>query len=590
VANVDGSTHFHRDFMPKPTVIVGAYGMMPEKYAEMGHAEVGDLIVAVGGRTGRDGIHGATMSSAGMDETTAEVSGSAVQIGNPIEEKRMNDAILAARDKDLITAITDCGAAGFSSAIGEMGEEVGARVDLANAPLKYTGLAPWEIWMSESQERMVLAIKPEHIDEFIKTCSDYNTEAAVLGEFDGSQRLTVTHGGTPVVDLDYDFLNNGLPQREMVAKWEKPMEELEHDEIVPPQTPEAWKQLALDVMGHWNICSKEAITRQYDHTVQGRTVTSSYLGVHQDGPSDGVVMTPIRGERVGFVAAHGLNPILNRIDPYEGSLWAVAEAMSNYVSAGGDPDQSALINNWIGPVPDEQNMGALDMSVDAVCDSMDALERPVISGKDSLSSTYENKQTGEIIEVPLVLCMSVFGKTPDVEKVVTPDLKEAGTRLYQVGATDDSLGGSIYHDLHGVIGTEGPKVDMEDLPRTLRAVHQAQQAGLIMSCHDISEGGVMAAVTEMGFGGDLGAILEAAPGEPVEQFLYQESAGRLVLEVAEEHAEEIEELFGWLECRHIGYTTEKREIEIECDEEEVFTATLDELKEAWQRRMPEVMA
>ena len=227
----NGSVHFHPDFRAKPTILVGAYGITPEKYARKGEPQIGDRVVVIGGRTGRDGIHGATFSSAEMTERTATVNATAVQIGNPIEEKKMADLILEARDHGFIRTITDCGAAGFSSAIGEMGEKIGVNVDISRAPLKYEGLSPWEIWLSESQERMILAVSPDDIDTFKKLCTRHSVEATDLGYFDGSDRLQVYYGDEVVANLDYDFLKNGLPQRVIEAKFER--------EIFPePEIPE----------------------------------------------------------------------------------------------------------------------------------------------------------------------------------------------------------------------------------------------------------------------------------------------------------------------------------------------------------------
>src|SRR3989338_3690654 len=248
----NGSIHFHPDFRARPTVFVGAYGIMPKKYAKKGVPKLGDLIMVVGGRTGRDGIHGATFSSGEMTDRTINVNSTAVQIGNAIEEKRVFDAILEARDKDLIRALQDCGGGGFSSSIGEIGEDLGVTINLEQAPLKYPGLSPWEIWVSESQEKMVLAIDPTNIEEFLGVCRKYNVEATVLGHFDGSDKLTVKFGDQVVANLDYSFLKDGLPQRVMTAHWEKP--KLEEG---LPEVPSDWTATLKRVLSHGNVASKE---------------------------------------------------------------------------------------------------------------------------------------------------------------------------------------------------------------------------------------------------------------------------------------------------------------------------------------------
>ncbi|MHB8986783.1 MAG: AIR synthase-related protein, partial [Eubacteriales bacterium] len=419
----NGSVHFHPDFRAKPTVIVGAYGIMPAAAGRKGRPQAGDLVVAMGGRTGRDGIHGATFSSGEMTDRTIEVNASAVQIGHPIEEKRMFDAILAARDEGIIRAITDCGAGGFGSAVGEMGSEAGARIALDRAPLKYPGLSPWEILQSESQERMVLAVAPENTERLFEICRGLNVEAVVLGEFTGDRRFTATYEGRVVMELDMEFLHDGLPQRVMRASWRKPR----FPEPEPCETAD-WPSLFRKVMGHLNVCSKEPIVRLYDHGVQGTCACPPFAGNDGDGPNDAAVLAPLPGKPYGMVISHGLNPVLNTIDPYYGSLWAAAEAAANAVAAGADPRETVLIDNFIWPFPDEDRLGALDRAVDACVDFVRETGMPFISGKDSLSSTYRAKD-GTVIRIPPVLCVSAFGRIPDVSKTVSADFKAAGSRI-----------------------------------------------------------------------------------------------------------------------------------------------------------------
>lgn len=571
----NGSLHFHDDFKAKPTVIVGAYGILPENRAQKGKAEVNDLVVVVGGRTGRDGIHGATFSSGEMTERTATVNASAVQIGNAIEEKRMFDALLEARDRDLIRAITDCGAAGFSSAIGEMGEETGVTVDISKAPLKYQGLAPWEIFLSESQERMVIAVDPLKIEEFLRVCRKFNVEATVLGKFDGLNRLTVKYGDETVADLDYEFLKNGFPQREMKARYQPALSDKRE-----PSFPTDWAGTLKRVLSHGNVCSKEQIVRQYDHGVQGTNSLPPFGGAKGDGPNDAVVLTPILGKPYGMVISHGMNPILNRIDPYWGSVWAIAEAMANYVAVGGNPDESAWVNNYIWPFPDEEAMGSLDRCVDAVVDCMNALGRPVISGKDSLSSTYRGKD-GTVIKIPPTLCMSVFGRIPDVEKTVSSDFKKDGSTIVLVGKMDvNAMGGSTYYDINGILGDEVPKVDLKLLPKVLGKVYQAIQKGQVLASHDVSEGGVIGAVCEMVFGGDCGAVLSYDASSKIDKYLFNETAGCFVVEVEDE--KKAEEFFKGVPYEILGKTQKDKKVEVLVDGLEILSTPTDELKKAWQ--------
>ncbi len=576
----NGSVHYHNDFRAKPTIIVGAYGIMPESRAKKGKPEVNDLVVAVGGRTGRDGIHGATFSSGEMTDKTISVNSSAVQIGNAIEEKRMADALLECRDRNLIRAITDCGAAGFSSAIGELGENIGVTIDIEKAPTKYPGLAPWEIWISESQERMVTAVASEQIEEFMAICKKYNVEATVLGNFDGSNNLNVFYGDQKIIDLDYDFLKKGLPQRTMIARWEKQI--FEEPEI---DLPVDWGETLKKVLSHGNVCSKEPIVRQYDHTVQGTNALPPFTGVNYDGPQDAVVLTPLLDKPYGKIISHGLNPVLNKIDPYWGSIWAATEAVSNYVSVGGDISEAMLINNYIFPFPTEEVMGQLHLSVEAVKCFMNALERPVTSGKDSLSSTY-NKE-GTKIEIPPVLCISVEGRIPDVEKTVSSDIKKTGSTLCLVGKVDKNMGGSTYYDINGILGNEVPKVDLKILPRVLKTVHDAINSGKILSCHDVSEGGIITTVSEMCFGGDCGVDLNIdLKAERADMFLFNETAGCFVVEVEDEKT--ADQLFKDVPHMILGQTKKEKMINTITDGAPLFNISVDELKQVWQEPMKEI--
>jgi phosphoribosylformylglycinamidine synthase II len=582
IPTANGSVHYHEDFRAKPTVIVGAYGIMLEVHAEKGEPKVGDLVVIIGGRTGRDGIHGATFSSSEMTDRTAHVSSSAVQIGNAIEEKRMSDALLEARDLDYIRAITDCGAAGFSSAIGEIGEDIGVTVDISKAPLKYPGLAPWEIWLSESQERMVAAVSPDNIEGFMAVCQKYNVEAVVLGEFDGSHTLTVNYGEQNVAELDYEFLKHGLPQRTMQAHWER----YRVPEITPttPASSQEWVSRIKAVLSHGNVSSKEPIVRQYDHGVQGGNVVSPFGGVNQDGPNDALVIRPLLDKPYGVVQSHGMNPILNRFDPYEGTVWAIAEAAANYVSAGGNIDEAAAVGNYIWPFPDEEAMGSLDRSVDAAVDMMHRLKLPVISGKDSLSSTYRGKD-GQVINIPPVYTMSIFGRIPDVEKTMTSDIKKPGSTLVLVGNLSDGMAGSAYYDVAHGSSNNIPVVDRRVLPEVLDSVHQSIVGGDVLACHDVSEGGVISAISEMCFGGNVGAelVIPDAITSPLDGFLFNETAGTFVIEV--ENEEVAQQLFGNVPYKTLGKTTVAKNLELRKQDHVVFRVNTDELKDAWQAPM-----
>ncbi len=584
----NGSVHFHDDFRAKPTIIVGAYGIIPKKLAQKGKPKVGDLVIAVGGRTGRDGIHGNTFASAEMTEKTIDVHSSAVQIGNAIEEKRMFDAIIEARDEGLIRAIQDCGAGGFSSAIGEMGEKIGVKVDLSFAPLKYQGLLPWEIWVSESQERMVLAIPKKNLNKFTKICQKYNTEMAKLGVFDGSKKLRIYYGKELVAHLDMNFLHNGLPQRTMRAIKPVRLATLAQGKAGQIKTKKDWIEILEKVLSHGNVCSKEPIVRLYDHTVQGANALTPFTGEFMDGPSDAAVMRPILKKPYGMIISHGLNPVLNKIDPYGGSMWAAVEALSNYVAVGGDYRQASLINNYIWPFPDDESLWSLDRSVDAVVEIMKKFRIPVISGKDSLSSTYRDSH-GEIIKIPPVLCMSVFGKITDVSKTVSSDFKKENSVIYLVGKLDpNAMGGSIYYDVHGLTGERVPKSNFNILPKLFTTIYNSIQQGKILSAHDISEGGLITSLFEMCAGGNLGADIKISQKEKADNFLFNETAGCFLVEL--ENDKIAKDLFKNIPNIELGITKKISLISVEQGKKKLFEADINKLKKVWKKPMKELFS
>lgn len=577
----NGSVHFHRDFRAKPTVIVGSYGILPAKTSLKGKPLPGDLVIALGGRTGRDGIHGATFSSGEMTDRTIDVNASAVQIGHPIEEKRMFDAIIVARDEGLIHAITDCGAGGFASAVGEMGSETGANIALDRAPLKYPGLSPWEILVSESQERMVLAVAPENSGRLFEICQAYNVEATVLGEFTGDGRFTATYQGDIVMDLEMEFLHNGLPQRVMQASWKRT-----HFEEPPVSEIDDWAGLFNRVLGHLNVCSKEPIVRLYDHGVQGTNALPPFSGNEGSGPNDAVILAPILGKPYGMFISHGLNPVLNKIEPYYGSLWAAVEAVSNAVATGANPKEMFLIDNFIWPFPDEESLGALDMAIDACVDFSHATGMPFISGKDSLSSTYRGKD-GMVIKIPPVLCISVFGRIADVFKTVSADFKKPGSLIVLVGdRNENELAGSVYYEIMGYLGNNLPKINLAAVTKVFETVYRAINSGCILSCHDISEGGLAAALSEMCFGGAMGASLKIEEDTKLDNFLFNETAGCFLAEIQNDF--DPENIFGDVPYKVIGETTSDKFITALKSGEVLFKLSLEEMKEAWQQPMKEV--
>lgn len=574
----NGSFHTHPNYRGKGSILVGAMGIMPEANAIKGEPEVGDLVIAVGGKTGRDGLHGATFSSESADSDTSTLHSGAVQIGNAIEEKMVFDAIAEASEQGLVKAMTDCGAAGFASAVGEMGSDIGVTIDLANALLKYEGLSPWEIFLSESQERMVLAINPADLAALKIIFAKHGSNADVLGTFGTTDsetpKLHVLFQGNTVVDLDYNFIKNGLPGESLRAEW-LPLD-------VPEIHPEAMDlgDIFRHVLRNGNICSKEPIVRQYDHEVGASTIMKPYGGVKGDGPNDAVVLTPILGKSYGVIEAHGCNPTLAELDPAKGSVWAYVEGMSNFVAAGGNPDDAVIVNNYISGTPTPRIMGALSKSVDALMECVEEFESPVISGKDSLSSTFKFAD-GTILESPYNLIITIAGKISNVENTVSTDIKKPGSTLVLIGNQDlASMGGSVYYVEAGGSSGKVPEINLKDFHETTRSLHAAIQTGQVLATHDVSEGGVAVAVAEMLFGGNCGATLDV----DTPAALFNETTGCFVVEV--ENEAQAAELFGEINYQIIGQTYDGKELKIGAN----TTLDMDQLKSAYRQPFEEIFA
>ncbi len=536
IPTVSGAILYDADYTANPLVYCGCVGLSP-KGVHRRDPRPGDLCVALGGRTGRDGLHGATFSSAELTHETGATVGTVVQIGNPIVEKAVLEAVMMARDEGLYSAITDCGAGGFASAVGEMGQRVGVDVELQDVPLKYPGLRPWEIWLSEAQERMVLAVPPDHLPRLQAICTGLDVEWTTIGRFTGDGRLRVHYGRQLVADLDMKFLHDGWARDTLRAIW------------MPPDHPEPELTLPADgtatllrLLAHPDVASKEAVIRRYDHEVQGATVIRPMVGAADDGPSDAALLKPLNtaGWR-GLALGCGINPHYGRIDPYAMAWAAIDEALRNVVCVGADPDRISLLDNfcWGNPrLPDR--LGGLVRAVQGCHDAALAYGAPFISGKDSLNNEYVDPQ-GAKRSIPPTLLISSLGLVSDVRRAVTMDLKEAGDLLYIAGETRAEVGGSLYHRLHGALGSRVP-APVPDAIETMRALHRAMGAGLVRACHDCSEGGLAVAAAEMAVAGRLGLDLRlanlprTADVDREDLALFAESSGRFLVEVRPEDA------------------------------------------------------
>jgi phosphoribosylformylglycinamidine synthase II len=584
IPTLNGTILFDERYLGNPVVLCGTVGLMPREAAQMGRQQPGDLVVVVGGKTGRDGIHGVTFASALLTGESETVSASSVQIGNPITEKKMIDVLLRARDKGLYRRITDCGGGGLSSAVGEMAAETGVRVDLEKVPLKYSGLSYREIWLSESQERMLLAVPPDSAEELISLFTSEDVEATVIGEFTSDKRLKLFYQDNLVGDLDMEFLHHGLPQLEREAVWQ-PAHYPEPDFAPPPDLGDDLKR----ILSSWNVCSKEWVIRQYDHEVQGGSILKPLVGVNNDGPGDAAIIRPVLDSDMGVIIANGINPKYGDIDPYWMAASAVDEALRQVIAVGGSLKRVALLDNFSWGNPEKPDrLGGLVRAAQGCADTALAYGTPFISGKDSLYNEYETEE--ETICIPPTLLISAMAVMENVARTVSMDCKQEGDLIYIVGTTYDELGGSHYYAVKGFTGNRVPQVNPQEGKKLMDTLSAAMGKGLVKACHDLSEGGIGVAAAEMAFAGGLGITLElgkAPLGEPIardDSILFSESNTRFLVEVALEDSQRFEQAMKGVTFAAIGEVTKGDRFEVYgIRGKRVVSIALAELKEAWQK-------
>ena len=539
IPTVNGAILYDEGYIANPLVFCGCVGIAP-KGKHRKNPQVGDHVILLGGRTGRDGLRGATFSSMTMDAQTGEVSGASVQIGDPITEKGLIDVIVRARDLDLYNDITDCGAGGLSSAVGEMASKLGCDVELTHVRLKYPGLAPWEIWLSEAQERMVLAVAPENIPALQTLCDTFDTEFTDIGRFTGEGRLVVRYDGNLVVNIDNEFLHEGIPQRQLKSIIEKPI----FDKRVFEDRKLNTKDTLIKTLSSPNIASKASVIRIYDHEVQGGTVVKPLTGIDADAPSDATVIKPIGTKGMkGIILSNGINPRHGKYDSYKMAWSVMDEAIRNAVAVGADPDRIAVLDNfcWGDPLRPE-TLGALVEACRGCHDAALFYGTPFISGKDSLNNEYLGAD-GLRHSIPPTLLISAIGVVGDVTRSITMDLKEEDNPIYLVGKFS------------------AEQKSVPDVPsstrKVYRALHQAITSGLIKSAHDLSEGGLAVTAAEMCIGGRLGMELKIEAS-----LAFTEVNGCLLVEVSQESTSVFENQFANLPLNKIGKVTSKPVLKI----------------------------
>jgi phosphoribosylformylglycinamidine synthase subunit PurSL len=589
IPTVNGALVFDARYRAKPLVFCGTGGVLPldaaGKIGYKKYTQPGDTIVMAGGRVGKDGIHGATFSSEALHQDSPV---SAVQIGDPITQKRMSDFLMEARDQGLITGITDNGAGGLSSSVGEMATITGgATLHLERVPLKYAGLAPYEIVISESQERMTMST--QSFEALNALAKKHDVELSAIGEFHNQGTFDIVLEGQVLASLSLDFLHDGLPKMQLKAHWM-----FQKSRSIRSEAPRDTREVLLKLLASPNICSREALIRQYDHEVQGRSVIKPLMGKLQTAPCDAAVLQPILGQPEGLVVSNGICPQFSDWDTYHMAACAVDEAVRNAVAVGADPKSIVLLDNfcWPDPLPSSRNpdaefkLGQLVRANQALYDMALSYETPLISGKDSMKNDFDD---GEFrLSIPPTLLVSAMGKLPDINKAVSMEFKAPGDLVFLLGKTNMHLGASQYYTQMGWYSPFCPQVEKPLARRIYQAVHECMMKGWIRSCHDLSEGGLAVALAESAFGGEFGVraslyeVLEYSPELRWDEALFSETAGRLLISLSPQHFTAVTEAFHNLPLLALGAVTEAPIFELHKDEDEVLAIIpTEELRRAW---------
>jgi len=586
IPDVNGAFVFHDRFLGKPLVFCGTGGMIPTTVAgrpshEKG-ARPGDRIVMCGGRIGKDGIHGATFSSEELHEGSPAT---AVQIGDPITQKKMADFLIEARDLGLYTSITDNGAGGLSSSIGEMAETPGgAEIHLDRAPLKYAGLAPWEIFLSEAQERMSLAVDPDQLDALMALAERREVEATDLGAFTDSGRLDCYYDGKLIGALDMAFLHDGVPTMDLKAVW-----------TPPEKTPDIqvadndWTGALKRVLASYNVCSKESFVRMYDHEVQAQSVLKPFQGDENDGPGDAAVIRPVPDSNRGVAVACGIAPKYSDLDAYSMMACAIDEAVRNLVCVGGTIGTIAGLDNfcWPDPIqsaktPDgEYKLAQLVRCCEALYTTCVAYDIPLISGKDSMKNDY--KIGDRKISIPPTVLFTAVSLLEDVRRSVSMDAKRADDAVYVLGETKCELGGSEFALTHSHTGGTPPTVDTVTNRNLYDRLSAAIACKLVASCHDCSDGGLAVALAETAFAGGLGMDVDLTGFDLTpDATLFSESQGRFVVTISPDQQTAFEEALSGSACLRVGTVTASTQFHIAAPSNTNIEADIADLKQAWQ--------
>lgn len=594
---------FHPGYTGKCFALGHSVGLIPAKKAKKGKPKPGDFVLLIGGLTGRDGLHGATVSSGVMTHKTAEVDSAHVQIGHPIEERKFMEAIPVLRDRGCIRAITDLGAGGLSSAVGEMASEIGVWINLAWVPLKTEGLSPWEIWISESQERMLLAVPPRKLQKALKILHQYEVRASLIGKFTNSKRCQVVYRqempsnpklvkrlkpNSPfVVDLTFYDLRKACPLPKIIPKPIPPRPEMPFPP--EPKNPDQWKERCMALLSHLNLCDQSPAGIQFDSTVQGFTVNGPYGGKTGTMPNEVWISTPLRGKPYAAVASFAFHPFYGEIDASAMVKLAIIETVTKLVNAGVSPKDIVLCDNFYTPKISPQVAWALKEMVGSLCEVSEKLRIPFISGKDSSSGTFVDDK-GNRIEVPPTLCVFGLSRMKDVRKRIPKPFQESGNQLLWIGPFDGELGGSVYLDTLGIRGSRLPNPDLEEIQNAWKRLRLFQKRGWVQAGSAIGEGGLFYRIFEMALGSGLGCEIDLTGLKNLlsisreDSLLFGEAIGSVILEVSPLHGEKMMAKYGAIP---IGKVIPDPWIRIHFERGEV-TLLMDELISVWEKPFREV--
>jgi len=592
-----GFVYFDDSYRGKPLVFVGTIGLMPRDVkGKPGHckeAKAGDCIVMIGGKVGKDGIHGATFSSEAL---TSGSPATAVQIGDPITQKKLSDAIVKeARDLELYNSITDNGAGGLSCSVAEMAQECGGFVvELEKVPVKYPGIQPWEIWVSESQERMTLSVSKEKIKEFLDLMEKRGVEATAIGEFNNSGRAIVNYKGKKILDIDMVFLHEGVPKKKLSSSYTKKVFE-EPDFSCPSNLSD----VLLRMLARHNIASFEFISRQYDYEVQGGSVLKPLQGVGEVN-SYAAVTRPLYDSDRAIVTSQGITAKYSQIDTYHMAACAIDTAVRNAVAAGCDIERLALLDNfcWCSST-DPERLGQLKAAAKACYDYSIAYKTPFISGKDSMFNDFKGyDESGKELKISVLptLLVSSIGVIDDYNKAVSLDAKFEGDLIYVLGETKSELGGSEYFELMGneikkqIVGNSVPKVDSLNALKMYKAINKATSKGLIASSIPINAGGLGVALAKMCIAGRLGALVELLKLNKSNNVvrddfaLFSESQSRIIVTVAPENKSKFEEIFSDINFAEIGKVTNGDFVITGVSGKKIIDTSVAKLEESYKSR------